>query len=177
MRKLFILGFVAIVFLSCNNKKEESPKLNKAEIEKELWKAIEARFYSWRDNNYDAHMETYHPHWRRWSLTSKKLLKKEGFINLWDYVKKNEEVIEMELEPIEFTIMGNGETAIVHFVSKETFKWIGPSEPSIYGEYMEKDSIYTGTLRWSDVLVKVNGKWQCIGGHRDKSQLKNSLSK
>jgi hypothetical protein len=32
-------------------------------------------------------------------------------------------------------------------------------------------------LRWSDVMVIEDGKWQCIGGHRDMSQPAGELIK
>ena len=172
-----MFGLLIVISISCQNEKHAPIPLDRDTLEKELWRAIETRFYTWRNNDYNAHMETYHSDWHRWSLTSKKLLKKEDFVNLWKYAKNNEKVINMELEPIWFNILGNGDAAVVHFISKETFQWIGPSQLSIYGEEMKKDSVYVGTLRWSDVLVKENETWLCIGGHRDKSQLKNSLSK
>ena len=166
MRIAFLIGIFTFVTFSCNTNNQEPLSFDKKQIEKELLSAIEARFYSWRDNDFEAHMKTYHQDWRRWAMREDKLLTKEEFSGLWDYMKKSEESQEMEINLVDFDILGEGNVALVHYTATETFKWIGPENERGW----KTGDVYKGRLRWSDVLVKENGKWLCIGGHRDLSR-------
>lgn len=165
MKKILLIGIITVLSFSCNSNKQK-PEVDKKQIEKELLTAIEDRFFSWRDNDFEAHMKTYHQNWKRWAMREDNLLTKEEFSGLWDYMKKGEESQEVEIKLVDYDILGDGNVAFVHFTATETFKWIGPDNERGW----KTGDIYKGPLRWSDVLVKENGTWLCIGGHRDFSQ-------
>ena len=74
---LFLAGTVYLG--SCNRVEQNPDGFDESKEKKAVWKAVETRFYSWKDNDYDAHMAVYHPEWRRWSLNSRKLMKKDDF--------------------------------------------------------------------------------------------------
>ena len=172
MRTFFFMGIITILLIACQNK-QEPQAIDRVQIEKELLSAIEDRFYAWRDNDFEAHLNTYHSDWRRWDRKVDLLLKKEDLADLWDKAKLSEEPMDMSIELEDFDILENGKVAIVHFLTKESFKWIGADVPP----YIYADSLYEGVNRWSDVMLKENGEWLCIGGHRDRSQSPKTLTK
>ena len=165
-----VFSFTAILLGSC---KPEGRKggFDEAAEKKEVWKAVETRFYSWKENDFEAHMSVYHPDWRRWTPDSRILMKKEDFTGLWNTMKDREQVIEMKLEPGEIVFYGNGDIAVAHFISTESYLWIGPEETNARGEAVERGSAHTVSMRWSDVMVKEDGKWLYVGGHRDGGTL------
>ena len=166
---LFLAGTVYLG--SCNRVEQNPDGFDESKEKKAVWKAVETRFYSWKDNDYDAHMAVYHPEWRRWSLNSRKLMKKDDFTGLWEMMKNDEQVIDMELEPVEIKFYCDGDMAIAHFLSTESFLWTGASKTNDDGEFIERGSVLTTTMRWSDVMVRENGKWLYVGGHRDFGSL------
>lgn len=166
---------ISLIFLfiySCGGDRNSSVNFDESEAKKEVWKAVETRFFSWKDNDYDAHMAVYHPEWRRWALSTKHLMNKDDFINLWDTMKNNEQVISMELEPVEIQFFGDGSLALVHFISTESYLWTGPTKTDDQGKVFERGSVHTVSMRWSDVMVNEEGRWLCAGGHRDYSFLR-----
>jgi hypothetical protein len=166
MRITLLIVLITVLTYSCNNNGQNPPLADNKQIEKELLTAIEDRFFSWRDNDFEEHMKTYHQDWKRWAMREDKLLTKEEFSGLWDYMKSGEESQEMEITLVDYDILGDGNVALVHYTAAETFKWIGPDNERGW----KTGDVYKGMLRWSDVLVKENGKWLCIGGHRDLSR-------
>ena len=146
---------------------------SEAEEKKEVWKAVEKRFYTWKDNDFEAHMSVYHPDWHRWSLDSRKLMKKGDFTSLWNTMKDNEQAIDRRLEPVDIQFYCDGKMAIVHFISTESYLWIGQEETTPAGEVLGRGSAHTSTMRWSDVMVKEDGKWLYVGGHRDGGYLED----
>ena len=87
--------------------------------------------------------------------------------------KKIEELRKSNKDLVDYDLVGDGNVAIVHYTSAETFKWTGPDNERGW----KTGDIYKGFARWSDVLVKEDGKWLCIGGHRDRSQSAKGLIK
>lgn len=173
MKKIVLIGIIALLSYSCNYNEQETQLADSKQIKEELIDAIEERFITWRDNDFEGHMKTYHEDWKRWAMREDKLLTKEEFSSLWERMKKREESHEMEIKLVDYNILGDGSVALVHFTTLETFKYIDSDFPP----YFEKDSTYQGVARWSDVLVKENDKWLVIGGHRDRSQSPESLNK
>ena len=173
MRTIFLICLITLVAFSCNTNNQKPQKVDNKDLEEELLSAIEDRFYSWRDNDFDTHLATYHEDWKRWDRKLDTLLRKKDVGKFWEDGKKNEEPLDMEIELVDYYILGDGNVAIVHYKSKESFRWIGPDIPP----YLESNSDYEGVARWSDVMVRENDKWFCIGGHRDRSQSPNSLIK
>jgi hypothetical protein len=175
MRKalpIILLLMAGAAFLGSCSRTNNNPGNFDEQREKEaVWKAVETRFYSWKDNDYDAHMAIYHPEWRRWSLNSRELMKKDDFIGLWEMMKNDEQVVDMTLEPVEIKFYCDGDMAIVHFLSTESYLWTGTSKSDDDGELIERGSVLTTTMRWSDVMVREKGKWLYVGGHRDFGSL------
>lgn len=170
--KKFIFNLLPVLFIitmvaGCKQATEPGSGFNEQEEKEAVWKAVETRFYTWRDNDFEGHMQVYHPEWRRWSLNSRKLMRKDDFTGLWDTMKNDEQVIDMKLEPVEIRFYCNGEMAIAHFISTESFLWTGEARTNDDGEKVERGNVEKVVMRWSDVMVKENGKWLYAGGHRD----------
>lgn len=163
--------FIILAFGACKQATEPASDFNEADEKKAVWEAVETRFYTWRDNDLEGHMQVYHPDWRRWALNSRQLMKKEDFIGLWDTMKADEQVIDMELEPVEIRFYCNGEMAIAHFISTESLLWTGNARTNNDGGKVERGNVEKVVMRWSDVMVKEDGQWLYVGGHRDFGRL------
>ncbi len=140
--------------------------------EEAVWKAVEARNATWRKNDFDGHMAIYHPEFRRWALNSPKLMRKADIAALWNDIKGNEEVISLEVEPEEIVFYAGGEVAIAHYTINETWKWIGDERANGKGRTVRMGDVQSGSLRFSNVFVNVDGGWLYAGGHRDGMRLK-----
>ena len=173
MRVFFLIGFISILTLSCNSNEQEQLTIDTTQIEQELLSSIEERFFAWRDNDYNTYIAGYDSDWKRWGMREDVLNTSDDIRGFWDYMKANEESLEMEIEMVDFDLMGSGNVALVHYTSIEKFKWTGSENQMGW----KAGDIYKGFARWSDVLVKKDGKWLCIGGHRDRSQSARGLIK
>ncbi len=60
-----LLAAITLGICSCNSNDKKPMDQDPGQLEKELTSAIEERFYTWKNNDYEAHMATYHPDWRR----------------------------------------------------------------------------------------------------------------
>ena len=166
MRLILFLGLITVLTFSFANIDRSSQDVDRKQIENELKAAIESRFFSWQENDYDAYIAEYHVDWKRWGMREDVLNTYSDLRGFWDDMKANEESQEMEINIVDFDQLGDGNVALVHYIATETFKWIGPDNQRGW----KTGDIYKGILRWSDVMVKEEGKWLCIGGHRDLSQ-------
>lgn len=177
MRYLFSFIIIPIVLLySCNETEKtsdttNSQELSQEQLEQEVWKAIEGRFASWKDNDFETYMAYHHPDWKKWESKKNELTTKEGMAKFWEIMKAEEECLEMEVTPIEIQILDDGKSAIAHYTHAETFTYYGEDMP----DGPTKGNTFRGTLRWSDFMVKENGKWLVIGGHRDMSMPEGKL--
>ena len=151
---------------------QKAKTLNAEEsIKEEVWKVVEKRNSTWKENDFDGHMAIYHPDFRRWTLHSKTLMTKDIFASFWDGIKKNEEVIEIDVERKEMQILEGGNTAIAHYTIHENFKWIGEDQTNAEGLILQNGQVRHGKLRFSDIYLRVDNEWLYIGGHRDKASL------
>jgi ketosteroid isomerase-like protein len=154
---------------------QEANNLNEEEsIKEDVWKVVEKRNTTWVENDFNGHMSIYHPDFRRWTLHSKTLMTKDIFASFWDGIKKNEEVIKIDIERKEMQILDDGNLAIAHYTINEDYKWIGEDKTNDEDIITRKGQIMNGKLRFSDIYLKVNNKWLYIGGHRDKAFLKEN---
>ena len=76
MRKIIPIIAMTVLLFSCNENKKESntidiKEISQAEIEQEVWKAIEGRFKSWKDNDFETYMAYHHPDWKKWESKKK----------------------------------------------------------------------------------------------------------
>lgn len=143
-------------------------------IKEAVWKAVEKRNSTWVENDFDGHMSIYHPDFRRWTLHSRTLMTKEIFASFWGGIKENEEVINIDIERKEMQILQGGSVAIAHYTVAEKYKWIGEDKIKDEGDTIHTNQIMQGTLRFSDIYIKVDEDWLYIGGHRDKAYLKEN---
>ncbi len=173
MRTIPLLGFIAVLTFSCTNNNQKSQAIDTKQIEIELKASIESRFFAWQENDYETYIAGYHPDWKRWGMREDVLNNSDDIRGFWDFMKANEESQEMEIEMVDYNLIEDGNVAIVHYTSTETFKWTGPDNQRGW----KTGDIYKGFARWSDILVKEDGKWLCIGGHRDRSQSAAGLIK
>ena len=176
MRKIFTIITVIVLLFSCNQNKKESntidiKEISQEEIEQEVWEAIEGRFASWKDNDFETYMSYHHPQWKKWSSGKNHLSNKEEMANFWEIMKSEEDCLEMEITPIAIEILDDGKSAIAHYTHTETFTYNGEDMP----DGRTKGNTFRGTLRWSDFMVKKDGKWLVIGGHRDMSMPEGRL--
>jgi hypothetical protein len=176
MRKLFSIITVTLFLFSCNQNEtvsnnNEKKEISQEQIEQEVWKAIEGRFKSWKDNDFESYMNYHHPHWKKWASRKNHLTTKEEIANFWEIMKREEECLEMKITPIAIEILDDGRTAIAHYTHTETFNYHGEDMP----DGRTKGNTFKGTLRWSDFMVKENEKWLVIGGHRDMSMPEGKL--
>lgn len=140
-------------------------------LKEEVWKVVEKRNSTWIENDFDGHMEIYHPEFRRWSLHQKTLLTKDIFSSFWDTIKESEESREIEIERQEMQIFHDGNMAIAHYTIHENFTWIGNDMDGDQGESITKGDKLEGDLRFSDIYIKEGNKWLYVGGHRDGAYL------
>ncbi len=173
MRTLLLLGIITVFTFSCENNDQKTEAIDTEQIENELKASIESRFFAWQENDYETYVAGYHVDWKRWGMREDVLNTYSDMRDFWDYMKANEESREMEINLIDYDLLGDGNVALVHYIAVETFKWIGPDNPRGW----KTGDIYKGILRWSDVMVKEDGMWLCIGGHRDLSQPATELIK
>ena len=151
---------------------QESSTESDEALTEAIWNVVEKRNATWVENDFDGHMSIYHPDFRRWTLHSKLLMTKDIFASFWDGIKKNEEVISIDIERKEMQILDGGRMAIAHYIVSESYKWIGEDKTDEAGIVTRKGQVMNGKLRFSDIYVKVDDKWLYIGGHRDKAVLK-----
>jgi len=117
---------------------QETNIINEEEsIKEQVWKVVEKRNATWTENDFDGHMAIYHPEFRRWSLHSKTLMTKDIFASFWDGIKKNEEVIKIDIERKEMQILQDGNLAIAHYTIDEDFKWIAEDKTNDKGIAIE----------------------------------------
>ncbi len=140
-------------------------------IKEEVWKVVEKRNKTWVENDFKGHMSIYHPNFRRWTVNSEILMTKEIFASFWDDIKKNEEVIKIDIKRKEMQILDSGNLAIAHYIINETYKWIGESKTNDEGITIRKGQVMNGKLRFSDIYMNVDNKWLYLGGHRDGGNL------
>ncbi|WP_373395852.1 hypothetical protein V8V91_14870 [Algoriphagus halophilus] len=91
------------------------------------------------------------------------LITKQDIADFWDVMKKEEECLEMKITPTAIEILDGGNSAIAHYTHTESFRYNGEDKE----DGRKKGSVFKGTLRWSDFMVKENDKWLVLGGHRD----------
>ena len=130
MRKIFTIITVIVLLFSCNQNKKESntidiKEISQEEIEQEVWEAIEGRFASWKDNDFETYMSYHHPQWKKWSSGKNHLSNKEEMANFWEIMKSEEDCLEMEITPIAIEILDDGKSAIAHYTHTETFTYNG----------------------------------------------------
>jgi hypothetical protein len=176
MRKLFLIITVALLLFSCNEsdkaaKPTDKKEVNIEQIEIEVWKAIEGRFMAWKESDFETYISFHHPQWKKWSSGKNHLSTKEEIASFWETMKSEEECLEMEITPIAIEILNDGKSAIAHYTHTETFTYTGEDMP----DGRTKGNTFSGTLRWSDFMVKENEKWLVIGGHRDMSMPEGRL--
>lgn len=176
MRKLIFIILTLPLLFSCNGvekttKNNNTKEISQAHIEQEVWTAIESRFNSWKDNDFETYMNYYHPSWKRWSSEKDQLMTKQDIANFWDIMKKQEECLEMKITPIAIEVLDGGKSAIAHYTHTESFRYHGEDKP----DGRKKGNIFKGTLRWSDFMVKENDKWLVLGGHRDMTKPEGKL--
>ena len=143
-------------------------------IKEEVWKVVEDRNRTWVENDFEGRMAIYHSDFRRWTLHSKTLMTKDIFASFWEDIKKNEEVIKIDIERKEMQILDDGNLAIAHYTINEFYKWIGEDQTDDKGTISQNGQVLKGNLRFSDIYIKADDQWLYLGGHRDGAYLKSN---
>jgi len=163
--KLFIgvaLGIWIFVPLSVAQSKNFSKE------QRAVLQAVEGRWSDWKNDNLEGFLARHSPAWRRWSLRQNKLETRKDMEGFWQRAKSFEKTVSFEIQPIAIEIYGDGRFATAHFIALESVEFI-KDRPTRTGENVPKDTKADLKLRFSDFLVKENGKWLVVGAYRDGS--------
>ncbi len=152
--------YILLLFLSCFFACEESLE----NIENDVWRVVERRNSTWKENDVENQMKIFHPQFRRWSYNEEKLFTKNSFADNWQSTQdRNIKIHEIKVNRKELQFFNNNKLAAAHYSILETLEWVGEDYDSAdfsisTGELIEE--IYT----ISDYYVKSNSDWLYIGG-------------
>ncbi len=117
--------------------------------QKEVWDAILTCDGHFQSKDEAAIMDCIHDDFSGWLYSQPVPRGKDSFSSVSIYFMKSRETVASELRPIDILVYGN--FAVAHYFYVQVSK--GPE-----GEEVEQG-------RWTDVLVKEDGKWRWIADH------------
>jgi ketosteroid isomerase-like protein len=118
--------------------------------QKEVWEAIETCNSHFVEKNLEAAMDCIHDDFRGWLYNEPVPRGKASFETVGTYMLKTRDTVASELRPIDIMVLGD--FAVVHYFFVEVSK-----------DQDGKESYQQG--RWTDVLIKEDGKWRWIADH------------
>ncbi|HEX6134802.1 MAG TPA: nuclear transport factor 2 family protein [Longimicrobiales bacterium] len=123
-----------------------------APIQAEVWKVVEQVWQLTGDKRLDDALAHYHAEWHRWGYSVPDLWDRD---HLSAFLRASNDGIETRTEIRPELIQLHGDAALVHYVAA-----VRAHEPQS-GTMVER------AIRFSDFLVREDGRWQIIGGYRD----------
>jgi hypothetical protein len=78
-------------------------------------------------------------------------------------MRQSETVVAITLEPIAVDL--DGDFAAAHYVSHETVR-LAPTAPAVVAGRARAAEPIAVAIRWSDYLVRADGRWLHVGGAR-----------
>jgi len=116
----------------------------------EVWAAIEECDTHFREKRIEAAKDCIHEDFSGWLYSEPVPRGKEYFDKIGMYYVKNRDTVAGELRPIDILVYGN--FAIIHYFYTEITK-------------DEDGKVEQSQGRWTDIMVKENGKWRWIADH------------
>jgi hypothetical protein len=98
-------------------------------------------------------MAMFHPDYIGWSYN--RAVPAKTLQQWWDYGYKVSETIVWEIDPLAIQVYGN--FAFIHYYYRTV----------VHNKQKDEDKVENG--RWTDILVKENGKWLLVGDHGGES--------
>lgn len=126
---------------------------------REVWQTVEARWRAWQTGDLQKMLTLYHPQFHAWNRVSGRLDDHAALLTRWTNALNSEKIVDVKLEPI--TVELYGDFAAAFYVSRETVKQMPATGTGEQGRTVAEPTVVT--IRWSDYLVKVRGRWLFIG--------------
>ncbi len=143
-RTLFVT--IAIVFLSPVSTLAQRWSANQTEV----WSALETCVSHFVNDELEAALACFHPDFSGWLYGEPVPRGKDYALKMDPYFVETRDVRAWELRPIDIWV--KGDFAIAHYMGN--FVEILPNGT---------EDIYQ--VRWTDIMVKENGKWMWISDH------------
>lgn len=121
-------------------------------VQAEVWAVVEQVWQLTADKRLDDALAHYHPAWHRWGYSVPDLWDRD---HLSAFLRASNDGIEARFEIRPELIQLHGDAALVHYVAAVHFH-----EP-------QSATMVERAIRFSDFLVREDGRWQIIGGYRD----------
>ena len=116
----------------------------------EVWAAVETCQSHFRENRFEESMDCTHDDFSGWLYSEPVPRGKDSFEKVGSYFMKTREVVAGEFRPIDILVYDN--FAIIHYFYIEVTKDEDGKE-----EYNQG--------RWTDIMIKQDGKWRWIADH------------
>ncbi|RED92993.1 hypothetical protein [Marinoscillum furvescens] len=159
-----ILLFIVFIFIrSVGVAQNDSVLTNQNDS---VWAAVHDRWTAWSEVDAEGFIGQHHPEWKRWGFSSSGLLEVKDLRNFFDEWQKDERYVSFELSLIDMEVFDNGFCA-VHYLVEARVEWIGEPFTASTGAIVKKGDQTTIRTRWSDFLVREQGRWLYVGGYRD----------
>jgi hypothetical protein len=124
------------------------------EEQKDVWRTVQTYGYLYNSNNMSEFYNYFDNSYWAWNYDGAALLKKDKRSEKMNYWKANTGGSSCFITPFKITI--NGNFAYADFIYKEISDTKDGKSISDVGHY-------------TDILMKVNGKWLIVGDHGDMS--------
>ena len=167
MRLINIFLLVLIFSLTLFAQSTDLPK-DWSSAQKDVWKAVNARWQAWTDDDLEKYLAFHHQDWHRFALPTDDLEDKNGLQEFWKRAKQSEKTLSFTLDPVEVKIYGKGQFAAVHYTVDEKIKTL-KERITADGRKIPVGNEKVIPIRFSDFLVLEDGRWLYIGGYRDGS--------
>jgi hypothetical protein len=157
MKNTGLIAFILLISL-LSATRLNAQQLNSSQHE--VWQAVEGRWQAWQAGNLEKMITLYHPRFHAWNRVSGRLDGHQALLDRWKTALKSESILDVKLDPIAIEVYGK--FASVFYISHETVKQIAATSDQQTGsaQTIEPSII---TIRWSDYLVKENGRWLFVG--------------
>ena len=114
--------------------------------QKEIWKVVETYNDAWKNGDVAGFMAYFHPNYKGWNIESPVPYDKTTVQKYIDLNSKVRKVEFVNLTPLSIQVFDN--FAVVHYLYHDITTTDGKKESS--------------SGRWTDILIKQDGKWMLI---------------
>ena len=160
------IGGIALGLAACFGTAVQAGAQDLTAAQREVWQRVESRWQAWQEGDFAQMLNYYHARFHRWNVGAASLGGRDALLARWHRQRTLETVISHTLEPRAIDVFGN--FAAVHYISRETVRFTAEAPPVLEGR-VKAGETFEWPIRWSDYLVKEEGRWLFIGGSRDGS--------
>ena len=146
MKKLIAISCL-FLFLFITN---FTPAQQWTDEQKEVWKTVQAYSDLYALNNLSELYKYFDDSYLGWHYNNPAPYNKANFIKVNNYWGTKEKVVLYRINPLNIWV--SGDFAYVHYTFSET-------------DEMNDGKIMTYVGRWTDILMKKDGKWLVVGDH------------